>query len=540
MGKNLARDRVTAEWSWAQARGDICIYPTQARKAAEICAAFKTGVSLVTLVASPQWGKTGVAVDVMYRMTVDGSTHPENVFMVTGMSDKDWVAQTQMRVLPIFRDRVVHRNRIKKMSLHGLRDALIVIDECHYGSEVAQTMHRHLKASGLWDIDYMRRENIKILSISATPANVLLDALCWSDDHHRIVVARGDDTPEYVGFHTLVQEGRVRHVRPQDEGLLEVVLDEIDKRWRNEPRWHVIRAPPTLLRKHELVETLKARGFSCTFHNSRQRVANIDDMLSAAPREHHFIFIKQFWKAAKTLRDTHIGVCLEVTKDTTAAAQGLGGRLLGFGKARGERAPVLFCNADTIQSYVRWLDNDCNYFMCRKYLSAALKVRDGVVVKQKQSAMHADQVANLEAVPASRGLPRYNVGHVAPPRKIGVVRTVPSGARLVTAIEVLDGEGFAARFHVVGGETAAELSKMLRAAGVRANVSYSRNAAASRSNLVNYYTHRNWSEDEYHISRLEEGRYVVIRRDKRVLDSAKEGDEVVAHNHLGQMVLYRF
>jgi hypothetical protein len=543
MEKNLARDRVNAEWRYAEACGDLRIYPSQSSKAQEVCDAFWNGAALVTLIASPQWGKTGVALDVMYRMTTcaENAVHPNNVYMVTGMSDKDWVEQTQRRVLPIFRERVVHRNRLSRLSFDGITDALIIIDECHYGSEVAQTMHKCLRKSQVWDIDYMRKNNIKILSISATPVNVLIDSLSWSEDNHRMIIARCDDAAEYVGFHTLLREMRVRNVRAQEDGFLDRILEDIEARWPRERRWHIIRAPPTMLRKHDLVDVLKARGYACTFHNSKQRIRNIDAILREAPSQHHFIFIKQFWKAAKTLHDEHIGVCLEVTKDATQAAQGLGGRLLGFGKQRGDAAPVLYCNAEAIQSYVRWLDYDCNYFMCKKYCSSALKIKDGIIQKAKQSAMHADHVANLEGVPPSRGLPRYNMGNVVP-KKIGVVREVPEGVRLVTKLETLSPSQFAERFGMTGAipEDAVGLSKMLKSMGVRANVSFSKNAAASRSNLVNYYTHRNWSEDEYHISRVEADTFVVIWRDKRVLDSVRDGDEVVSHNHVGQLVLYRF
>jgi hypothetical protein len=131
------------------------------------------------------------------------------------------------------------------------------------------------------------------------------------------------------------------------------------------------------------------------------------------------------------------------------------------------------------------------------------------------------------------------------PVKVGIVDRVANPAVLVTSLEVLTEAGLKAKFGLDDGleiTTAAALSLKLKAssAKVRANVSFSRNAASSRSNLVNYYTHRNWAEDEYHITRLADAWFVVIRRDKAVLDNVRAGDTVVAHNHMKQLVQYKF
>jgi hypothetical protein len=550
---DAARDHVRAAWNYqaytVSKRGradEKMLYDSQRRASDEIQDAFLRGASLATFIAPPQWGKTGVAMQLMYAMTTHPddtvATRPENVFLITGMSDTDWVRQTKHRMPVVFRSRVYHRNQLHRMveDLGRARDALVIIDECHHGSEVAQTLHKCLGDAGVWDFNGIRERNIKILCISATPANVLVDAQQWGPANHRTIVAKGGEG--YTGFPELLEEGRVRAADVSNPDYFTAILDVIEKRWAR-PRWHIIRATPSMLRGGAMKRAIAERGLGLSEHNSASRLDDIDNLLRREPARHHFIFIKQFWKAAKSLNDAFIGVCLEMSKDCSQAAQGLGGRLLGFGKQRGSTAPLLYCIPEAIEQYVAWFNNGCDYFMCERYSSASLKVRDGVVCRKKDSVVHSDHVVGLEPVtePAKGGAASLLV-----PKKVsGPCPGCKEPPRLVTTLEVLDEPAFVARFGLGGGAplatTAAALSKQLKAASVRANVSFSRNSAASRSNLVNYYTHRNWADDEYHITRIDgKGDFVVIRRDKHALENVEVGDVVMAHNHAGQLVRYRF
>ena len=113
------------------------IYKEQREKAEEIydllCNQHKL---LITFVSSPQWGKTGVAIHLMYMMTTkeDPKYIPQNIYIISGMSDTEWKSQTKERVLPIFKNQVFHRNDLKKMC-GGLKDkqnVLLIVDECHF------------------------------------------------------------------------------------------------------------------------------------------------------------------------------------------------------------------------------------------------------------------------------------------------------------------------------------------------------------------------------------------------------------------------
>ena len=80
----------------AQKKGIKLVYEEQEKVGQEIVRMFDRRV-LVTLCAPPQWGKTGVSLYVSYHMCLRG-INPQNVFFITGMSDRSWLDQTRERV----------------------------------------------------------------------------------------------------------------------------------------------------------------------------------------------------------------------------------------------------------------------------------------------------------------------------------------------------------------------------------------------------------------------------------------------------------
>ena len=548
MLKQYARARVLIEYNGKsdqvrREKGISLVYDNQKEKAVQIYEMFMSGVSLVTLVTSPQWGKTGVALELMKLMTTHPDdaimTHPDNVFIITGMSDKDWRAQTKERVLPCFQNRVFHRNDMHKIiaELAHKRDVLIIIDECHFGSENTHTLHECLKVAGILDIEHMQQQNIKILCISATPGNVLLDAVRWGPQHHQKIVAQDNGTL-YTSFKTLLEEDRVKPALDiKKESKVRFLLDIIESRW-DTPRYHIIRASDKAFRASPLERIVAGRGYTVEQHNSNSRILDIEAKLGSQPSEHHFIIIKGYWRAAKTLEDTFLGVCLEATKDYSASAQGLGGRLLGYGRQRGSQAPLLFCDVPAVQGYVNFLDNEADYHKCKEYNSTTLKISKGHVKKAKTSTVHPSEIENLVAVELES--PDVDGGNQ--PKRVGVVHTIPPDAVLATRLDIYTVPKFLAKFDLKEmPRQAIELSKAMKAKGLTVNTSFKVQPARSVANLVNFYTNPEWAACQYHIIKLEdEDEVMVITRDRNILDNVKSGDKIVAHNSVKKMVLYQF
>ena len=199
----------------------------------------------------PLGSKTGTAVYVSYQMCVmnlgDRLIDMNKIFFITGMSDCSWVNQTKERVMKPWKENVYHRNQLKlfKKRIELLRDKkqdkniLLIIDECHIANQNNHTMSKYLRQIGLSNITSNYKKNIRILQISATPSNVLVDIETCRSFHSKIVVP-----PKllegYVSFKTFISEGRLRNnlnmFSLQDIEILSETIHSY-----NNPKYHFIR-----------------------------------------------------------------------------------------------------------------------------------------------------------------------------------------------------------------------------------------------------------------------------------------------------------
>lgn len=522
-------------------KGETFVYDNQKEKALEIFNSFMQGVSLVTLVASPQLGKTGCANMLMYMMTTHNddnlAIHYQNVFIITGMSDKDWRQQTKERMLECFKERVYHRNDMHKLvtNIRDKRDILIIIDECHFGNESNQTIHECLKTAGLLDIKVLLEKNIKILCISATPGNVLVDAQTWGKEHHQLVIAK--DNVGYTSFKNLVDEKRVIKLKDlKKENNVTDILDLIENTW-TQPKYHIFRVSDSLLQKSPLVRLILERKYTRYIHNSDERIDNVEKMLATQPKNHSFIFVKGYWRAAKTLNDANIGFCYESGKDDNAIIQGLGGRLLGYGRQRGALAPILCCNVDTIDNYINWLNTNADYLTMPRYHTANMKIKDGRINMKKESTIHPINIENLTEQEIQPKVTKL----CDEIKKVKVVCEVPPNAQIATKLDTYSVEQFKEVFGLQEFSTETDkLRALMLKANHSVNISLRNNSASAVSNLVNYYKKPQWAQSEYHIIKLDDDENItVITRKHSVLQNLKHGEFVVAHNSKAEMVLYR-
>jgi len=383
--------------------------------------------------------------------------------------------------------------------------------------------------------------------ISATPGNMLLDAEQWGLDNHRLVVAEGTDTPGYVGFNMLLSEKRVLKASMSKEEDIRGMMKTIRERWST-PRYHILRVSKKLRSTSKLNEIIMSHGYMMSDHDSTNRCEDIDTLLKTPPVRHHFLCIKGFWKAAKTLNDKYIGVCYEVTTDCTAAAQGLGGRLLGFGKQRGPEAPLLYCNPTLIEEYNNWLVKGCDYMRCKRFHSAALKIRNGEIQYIKPSLVLAESSAHLEPVPR-RG-PNMDVTQQEETLHTTGVKRIASNVGypqtqclwLTEAPLTLTPAQFKTRYNLDSiPSTARELSRII----TNSHVSYTGPSAIAVARLDNYYQKPEWAGKGLHIFKKKHkdvgDTFIVIQRNVQLLEqlrTAPPGQVYYAYNEKLQIDKY--
>lgn len=388
-------------------------YPQQQDLAKDIYDSFCfDDVLFATLVAPPQWGKTGVITELIRCAIMDRVVEPSHIFIITGMNDLEWNSQTRSR-LPLECTRnIFHRGTIHKLVEQWERDgvpsnSLVIFDECHIASVATHKFATQIQKMGILDISVLRERHIRLFQTSATPVHTLVDATAWGPFHKMFVASC---LPEYIGFDSLMLDQRIRPLcdlrsKEQVKELMEWLLD----RWTyQDPKYHIIRL--NIKRSHDeediITEVSREYDILVVRHNSYERIQNIDTLLARAPEKHTLILIKGFWRAAKTLDDTHLGVCHETqsgSKDFNAEVQGLAGRLCGYNKRMGATGPVICCKREILEEYVCWFCNRCDYTRVH-YSSASLRSRNGCV-RAIPSMVHPSRIRNIdtEACSSSTG-----------------------------------------------------------------------------------------------------------------------------------------
>ncbi len=369
------KKQLAKEFLKEKSKGKKLIFPEQKYVGQQIVKSLQKKI-LVTLCAPPQWGKTGVSLFVSYKMSLHNI---RNVFYLTGMSDKTWIEQTKDRLLPSWKENVYHRNtlhtfldNLEKMKEERKdKNILIIIDECHIANKSDNLLSEIMKKIYDSNIENLKKRNIKILQISATPSNALIDAESWGKYHQKI-------TPKinsgYVSFQSFISKNKLKSpFELSDLSQAERFIHHFNL-FPN-PRYHFVRAsskgPSGKYNYYRIKANLSLICESKSYHLiemngsiDKKTVNDIFESLSQQPKIHTIILIKDMLGAAKTIEDTYIGCVHESTpdqKDFSSEVQGLPGRLCGWTKQRGNYSPIIFCNLEIIESYIRLYQNNFNF-----------------------------------------------------------------------------------------------------------------------------------------------------------------------------------
>jgi hypothetical protein len=390
-------------------RGRQLIYPNQDEAAKQIVAHFRAGKSLVSLVAPPGSGKTGVTLQTLVYMTTaeqdDQCILAENAFIVSGMDDTDWKKQYTDCMLTSFKPNVFHRSAMSRESDEGrfrnITNGLILTDECHFASDSKQTMSKILRSAGLLDVNALEERNIKMVEVSATPDAVLIDAKAWGDKGAFVILK---PSPIYKGLKQFYEEGRILDAPSlADYDEVVVFFQNLDNRYiGTTKKFHIFRTNDVEVQGN-IVRACLALGWAVPiYHNSNSRYVEIDTLMSLAPPKHTVIIIKNFWAASKRLVDTHVGSTykkITTMKNVTVSAQDLPARFAFNGDYKGDQVnvnyrPLHYCDKEAINDYNVWIDRGCNYSLA-DYTSARIRSKNGRIKRTKPSKVHTSIVAGL-------------------------------------------------------------------------------------------------------------------------------------------------
>jgi hypothetical protein len=348
---------------------DNKMYDNQLKVGKEISKNFKDRKVITQMILSKtQSGKTNISVAAIKSIMENNAMPAKNVFVITGLSSIEWKVQTKQRMPLMIRDNVFHLNDLLSKfvkKLKGLQNVLIIIDEIHVGRKFKQTIYNAFKAIGLFSLDYLYRNDIKILEFTATPISLIYDINKWGNHHKKVFVTPGVG---YMGIEQLLADGKIRQYK-KITGVFKTTksISEFKENIKElkthidafeTPRYHIIRcatgAVAEKATKTNFKKEFKEPDYIIkSFNEKDKEVEDINDMLYVKPEQHTIIFIKELLRCAKTIYKKYIGILYDRPSDKNnvdVIIQGLAGRLTGY-DYNGDA--LLFTDIKSIKEYIK-------------------------------------------------------------------------------------------------------------------------------------------------------------------------------------------
>ena len=163
----------------------------------------------VLVLGKTQSGKTGTMLSFIHEYLKKHIIPIEHIYIITGLSDNEWVKQTKTRMPLLLRDRVYHRARLMKEfknDVKGKTNILILIDENHIASQMGQTLNLLFRECGFYDLKALCQNHVQMVEFTATPNGTLYDIMQWGQ--HSCVIQMNNGH-KYVGFEKLLKENRI-------------------------------------------------------------------------------------------------------------------------------------------------------------------------------------------------------------------------------------------------------------------------------------------------------------------------------------------
>lgn len=396
----LDRDEFNAQYKKLKVKKILTTYPNQISTGRDIANSFTDLKKVIQLVIGrTQSGKTGCMVEFLKFFIENNLIPVENIYLITGLSSKDWEKQCKQRFPGAIHIHIYHNGQLSKFKrdVEGKQNILVLIDETHMACQVKQTMSDVFKELH-WKLDFMMENDVKLVQFSATPDGMLyaLNQIKWPKEHvgiHIMPPGLGYFGPKEMKMRNQLFQysniyGRDKYGAFEVEEStiytnIETILDTALKRF-DSPKYLLfrVRGPNEDWYEDNIRNTLELRFSekerdkfdSANFHYYTMdgSINDLPKFLSKTPTKFTFVMIKEKLKCAQTLEfleysqdgmtvaKTHnikhnIGVMVERwTKGVDSkrgndsfVIQGFLGRLCGYE----EHNVICFTNLESMEKY---------------------------------------------------------------------------------------------------------------------------------------------------------------------------------------------
>ena len=189
-----------------------------------------------------QTGKTGCMTSLIQHYILSYSIPIEHIYIITGLSDKQWKKDTKNRMPDSINARVFHRANLRQTFIKDIlkQNILIIMDEIQIACQEDQTIYKILKKCGFYDLNLLLQNDIKLIQFSATPDGNINDISDWKNYSAKVKLEPGEG---YYGVKQAIEQKRIRQFKILDniDNVAEL-KSVIDDRYSS-PRYHLVRVP---------------------------------------------------------------------------------------------------------------------------------------------------------------------------------------------------------------------------------------------------------------------------------------------------------
>lgn len=229
----LGKQNILNELEMLKLKGISIMYENQEIIAYNVVAAFKNRKVINVMVVSPtQSGKTGSMCATIKLYLEDGNNliPIENIYIITGLSSREWKKQTKERMPESIQKRVFHRCELPNTFVDEIKkkqNVLIIMDEIQVAAKEGQTIYNSFHKANLLDIEHLYKNDVKILEYTATPDGTIYDLMEWKEASYKILGHPGDG---YTSSFDLLQDGRVKQYKELCGICIQTELLSLDKK----------------------------------------------------------------------------------------------------------------------------------------------------------------------------------------------------------------------------------------------------------------------------------------------------------------------
>uniref|UniRef100_A0A6C0EFV1 Uncharacterized protein n=1 Tax=viral metagenome TaxID=1070528 RepID=A0A6C0EFV1_9ZZZZ len=402
-------------------KGINIIFENQKQCAKKVRNAFNNRSIINCLVyGMTQTGKTGCMTSLIQYYVFSNNIPIDNIYIITGLSDKEWKKDTKNRMPDSINNRVFHRANLPKTFFKDIREKenlLIIMDEIQIACEEDQTIYKTFNKCGFYDLDFLLNNDIKLIQFSATPDGNINDISDWNNYSVKIKLEPGEN---YYGPKEALEQNRVKQFKDLTNSKNVKELKPIIETF-TEPRYYLIRVPNKRKNKNggnnqEIVisnfKTIFSKDFQFNENYLKKEKKDINDILKKKPNKHTFIFYCEILRCAKTQCKKYIGISYERFVDVpndSSIIQGTFGRDTGYDN-NGDS--ICYTNIPSIINYIKLWDNNMEFKHGIKWNTKTTRYdnKDNIAYSKGtfNSVKYIDELKNncSEKVKEDRGEPK--------------------------------------------------------------------------------------------------------------------------------------